>query len=77
VAKLPEFPSERIVRELSAQILSGELRPGDQLPTVANLCDHYHVSRVTVLKALDQLRTAALITTVARWGSFVADGSES
>ena len=73
MARRPEFPYERIVRELSEQIRSGELRSGDQIPTVASLCAAYEVSRITVLKAIGQLRSDGLITTVPRWGSFVAD----
>jgi DNA-binding GntR family transcriptional regulator len=40
---------------------------------VQALCDQYSVSKITVLKALSELRGANLIETVPRWGSFVKD----
>ena len=67
----PRLPFQRIVDDLRTSILGGELRPGDQLPTVQALCDQYEVSKVTVLKALTELRRSNLIETVPRWGSFV------
>jgi DNA-binding GntR family transcriptional regulator len=73
MSRKPELPFERIVRELTAQIRAGILRPGEQLPTVVSLCDNYNVSRVTVLKAMNQLRSDGLIMTVPRWGSFVVE----
>jgi GntR family transcriptional regulator len=73
VARQPELPYERIVRELTARIRSGELRPGEQIPTVSALCRDYKVSKVTALKAVERLRDDGLVTTVPRWGSFVAE----
>ena len=61
------------MRELTAQIRSGALRPGEQIPTVATLCETYSVSKVTVLKAIGILRNDGLVTTVPRWGTFVVD----
>jgi GntR family frlABCD operon transcriptional regulator len=66
------LPFQRIVDDLRAAILEGRLRPGEQVPTVAALCQTYDVSKVTVLKALSELRKANLIETVPRWGSFVS-----
>lgn len=75
VARDQRLPSARIADELREQISSGALVPGDQVPTVAQLCRTYSVSRVTVLKALGVLREEGLITTTPRWGSFVAERS--
>lgn len=58
---------------IRGQIESGELVPGDQIPTVKELCATYGVSTVTVLKALRLLRDEGLIVTQPRWGSFVAE----
>jgi GntR family transcriptional regulator len=72
----PKLPSDRIRDDLAGKIERGELRPGEQLPTVAALCDTYDVSRVTVLKALRSLADGGLIEVIPRWGSFVASGEE-
>jgi GntR family transcriptional regulator len=69
-----KLPADRIRDDLAGKIEHGELRPGEQLPTVAALCDTYGVSRVTVLKALRSLADRGLIETIPRWGSFVASG---
>lgn len=69
----PAYPNERIAAELREKITEGAWLPGEQLPSVAALCETYQVSRVTVMKALGILREEGLITTVPRWGSFVAE----
>jgi GntR family transcriptional regulator len=72
----PQRPAQRIAGDLRDQIARGELAPGDQLPTVIQLCETYGVAKVTALKALSVLRGEGLIYTEARWGSFVADRSQ-
>ena len=43
-----DVPMHTVVRtELLAQIRSGQLRPGDQVPTEPQLIAAYHVSRTT------------------------------
>jgi DNA-binding GntR family transcriptional regulator len=59
--------------DIRQQIASGELQPGDQLPTVADLAAQYHVSTATVVKAMRVLREEGLIITRHGWGSHVAD----
>jgi GntR family transcriptional regulator len=71
VAKDQRLPSERIVGDLREQIANGALAPGDQIPTVAQLCAAYEVSRVTALKAVAVLREEGLVVTTPRWGTFV------
>lgn len=68
-----QLPSERIATDMISAIRAGVLRPGDQLPTVARICDDYSVSRVTALKAMTKLREDGWIKTIPRWGNFVAD----
>jgi DNA-binding GntR family transcriptional regulator len=69
----PSLPYARIVRDLTDKIRGGVLLPGEQLPSVSQLCEDYSVSRVTVLKAMGELREAGLVTTIPRWGNFVAE----
>ena len=43
------------------QIKGGDLRPGDQIPTEAELCDTFKVSRMTVNKAIQSLASKGYI----------------
>jgi GntR family transcriptional regulator len=63
-----ELPSERIAADLRRQIQSGELQPGDQLPTVASLSESYGVSTATVAKAIRVLVAEDLVKTRHGWG---------
>ena len=55
------------------QIKGGNLRPGDQIPTEAELCDTFMVSRMTVNKAIQSLASKGYINRVAGKGSFVTN----
>lgn len=56
---------------LREQILSGDHRPGAQLPTEAELVVEYGVSRITVRQALRSLEEEGLIRREAGRGTFV------
>ena len=62
---------EQIAKALSERITSGAVSVGDSLPTEAELCRKYRVSRYTAREALRQLRDAGLITRRPRAGSTV------
>ncbi|GGH36326.1 GntR family transcriptional regulator [Paenibacillus segetis] len=62
---------QHIVNALKAQIESGELQIGDQLPTEAQISKTYNVSRITSKRALTELENANLIYRVQGKGSFV------
>ncbi len=64
--------NERIRQDFEARILSGELAPGDRLPTEQALMAHYGCSRMTVNKALTGLAAAGLVERRKKAGSFVA-----
>ncbi len=66
--------SEEVVRQIKALIFSGELSPGDQLPSENELADHFGLSRTTVRDALRVLETQGLIEIKvgAGGGAFVA-----
>jgi DNA-binding GntR family transcriptional regulator len=66
------MPTERVVADIRAKVVAGELVPGDHLPPVAQMAAEYGVSRTTILKALALLREESLVYTVPRWGTFVA-----
>lgn len=63
----------QILIMLKQQIESGVLKPGDQLPSEAHLCEKYGVSRTTVRQAFEHLVEQNLIIRRRGKGSFVAD----
>jgi DNA-binding FadR family transcriptional regulator len=64
---------ERLARQLREQIISGELLPGDQLPSETEMCERYVVSRSTIREALRVLSSQNLVVTTrgVNGGSFV------
>jgi multiple sugar transport system substrate-binding protein len=57
---------------IKKQIEQGELRPGDRVPTEAELCERYDISRTPVREALlDLVREGMLVRRAGR-GTFVA-----
>lgn len=65
-----------VVEDIMGRIARGELKPGDRLPGLAQLCRRYAVSSIVVLGALRWLQAEALIDVVPGDGMFVADGVE-
>lgn len=51
----------RLANELRQQILTGDVRPGDDLPSARVICEQTGVSRQVVLQALDILRAEGRI----------------
>lgn len=66
----------RIADELRSQIETGELPPGEQLPTEKELEQRYEVSRNTVRLALRRLTDEGLIVSGQGRGSFVRKSYE-
>jgi GntR family transcriptional regulator len=69
----PVPPWRQLAEILRGQITSGELAPGQQLPSALALSERYHVAVPTVRKALNLLKTEGLIVGVAGYGTFVAE----
>jgi GntR family transcriptional regulator len=67
----PQPPYLHIAGEIRAQIEHGELRPGEQVPSVTKLAEIYGVSRPTARRALDLLKQWGLTDAVPGWGTFV------
>jgi GntR family transcriptional regulator len=61
---------------LKARILSNELKGSQRLPTEAELCVEYNVSRITVRQALSELMKDGLIYRDRGRGTFVTEGAE-
>ena len=68
----PERPSETVAASLRQRIAAGEWQPGEAMPTVAALADHYDVARATVTRALRTLESEGLVRVIPRWGTFRA-----
>jgi len=63
----------QIADDLRLRIASGELGPGDQLPTELELREQYQASRNTVRDAVKSLINRRLVTTRPGQGTFVVD----
>jgi GntR family transcriptional repressor for pyruvate dehydrogenase complex len=64
--------SDRLALRLGALIESGELTPGDRLPTEQQLAATHGVSRTVVREAVHQLKSRALVVSRQGSGVFVA-----
>lgn len=67
----PGFKYEVWAQELRAKIRSGELRPGDRLPSHNAMREQYGVSRPTVERIHELLEQEGLIVREERRGAFV------
>ena len=56
---------------LRSQIASGMFRPGDQLPSEAQLCRRYDVSPMTVRRSINLLSDQGVVNTAQGRGTFV------
>ena len=65
--------STLVWESLSGKIASGELGPGARLPTEADLCAEYEVSRTVVREAIARLRSAGLVIPQQGRGMFVSE----
>jgi len=64
-------PYLRVASELRQKIEHGELRPGDQVPSIVKLGEQYGISRGTARRVLKQLEADGLVEITPGWGSFV------
>lgn len=63
----------QIADDIRMKILSGELLPGDKIPPETELCDIYHVSRITVRGGISRLVSEKLLVRKRAKGTFVND----
>lgn len=61
----------RLAEDLKNQIEAGELKPGDMIPSEAQLAKQYGVSRMTVRQGVALLTQGGFIETVQGKGSFI------
>ena len=77
---LPSAPPKKhrnlaqgVVAHISDTIRSGELKPGDKLPTESEIMRILGVSRTVVREAISHLQAAALVETRHGIGTFVLE----
>jgi GntR family transcriptional regulator len=68
-----EHPFKRVANELRAEILRGDLAPGDKLTSEHQLAERFGVTRATVRKGIALLRMEGLVTTHQGKGAFVRE----
>ena len=62
----------QVARDIEKDIGAGRLAPDTRLPSEVDLSQQYGVARMTVRRAVAQLRDKGLVVTVHGRGSFVA-----
>src|SRR3954467_7543296 len=66
------FKTGPILSTLRGRMLAGELRPGDRLPTRADLERSFGASRATIQQVFDRLAEDGFVTADGRNGTTVA-----
>ena len=61
----------QIVNQIKGMIMSGEIAPGDALPSMRNLAMQMRVSLITTKRAYEELERDGFIETYTGKGSFV------
>lgn len=64
---------DQIYSQIKTQIITGQLRPGEALPSIRALAKDLKISVITTKRAYDELEAQGLIDTVAGKGCFVAE----
>ena len=64
---------EYVFNKLKKKIRTGIYKPGEKLPSEAELVEHYHVSRNTIRSAINKLVTLGMAETHQGKGTFVCD----
>ena len=68
---------EQIMEQIKAQIISGELKENDILPSVRTMAKELKISALTVKKAYDNLEAEGMTVTVHGKGTYVAASNGS
>ncbi len=64
---------QQIFDQVSAQIIRGELAPGELLPPIRTVAKELRISVITVKKAWEELERLGFIYSMVGRGCFVAD----
>jgi len=67
-----ETPVDKIIRQIRDLITSGQLKPGDRLPSERKLCEKLGVGRTHLRDALRKLEFYGILKTLPQSGTIVA-----
>lgn len=67
------FVYEQIADHVAARIEAGELQVGARLESEAELAERYGVARMTVRRAVEELRARGLVRTLRGRGTFIIE----
>ena len=62
-----------LAEDIESQIESGQLKPGDRLPSTSQLCEKYRVSTIVVRNAMLHLKAKGRVAGVPGVATFVAE----
>jgi DNA-binding transcriptional regulator YhcF (GntR family)/AcrR family transcriptional regulator len=68
----PDPPYRRIVAELRARILTGDLRPGDRMPSIRQIAQRWGVAVATATRVMATLRDEGLVEAKIGSGTLVS-----
>lgn len=63
----------QIIQQIRRGVASGELSPGEELPSIRALADRLVVNPNTVARAYRELEIAGVVTTSRGMGTYIAD----
>ena len=72
---MADFAYKLICQDIRSSMANGELPTGTKLPTTAELCETYGVSKITVKRAMDELVRAGLVVRRRGSGTYVLETS--
>lgn len=67
---------EQIVNQLKNGIISGELKPGEAMPSIRRLASDLEVSVITTKRAYEELEKEGLIRSVSGKGFYVCESNQ-
>jgi len=68
----PDPIYEQLVKQVKAQIITGDLEEGDSLPSIRKLAKELQISVITTKRAYEELEKEGFIDTVGGKGCFVS-----
>lgn len=63
---------EQIVSQIKGQIIQGQLKSGEALPSIRNLAKELNISVITTKRAYEELEKEGFIETIRGKGSYVS-----
>ncbi len=63
---------EQIIKQIKSQIISGDLKEGESIPSIRRLAKELGISVITTKRSYEELEKEGFIDTVGGKGSFVA-----